>query len=271
MEKIFEQLPPDELINQLKLRKANLEQVLIYKENAKLKEAEGRLRIIHNKGNCQYYHVTTPKTNGKYINKENIQIAKNLAQKDYNKLIISAIEKQLKKISNILEEISKDTFAKVFESFSDDRQKLIEPVTLSNEEYAIRWQQEEYPKKTFQQDAPEFLVSTGLRVRSKSEVIIAETLIRMNIPFKYEYPLKLKSFNVHPDFYCLNVRTRQEFVWEHFGMLDDSDYLKTTLEKLDLYERSGYFQGVNLITTRETRDKPLNIKAIESKIKQFLL
>ena len=41
--------------------------------------------------------------------------------------------------------------------------------------------------------------------------------------------------HLHPDFYCLNLRTRQEFAWEHFGMMDDPDYASTTAEKLRLY------------------------------------
>ncbi|MFQ6929598.1 MAG: hypothetical protein ACLRR3_00115 [Eubacterium sp.] len=40
-------------------------------------------------------------------------------------------------------------------------------------------------------------------------------------------PLRLKGYGtVKPDFTVLNKRTRHEYVWEHFGMMDDSIYVK---------------------------------------------
>ena len=83
------------------------------------------------------------------------------------------------------------------------------------------------------------------RVRSKSEVIIADTLARHGVPYRYEYPLKLKSGRdgafrtIHPDFLCLNVRTRAEFYWEHFGLMDDPDYLERTLAFIRLFKCSS--------------------------------
>lgn len=271
MKKVHEELPPDTLLNQLLARKTILQQILASKEKTKQAAPKGHLRIIKNKGCAQYYHVTKPKSNGKYICKKDIQIARALVQRDYDKVLLPELQKELGRINSLISALSKHPLSKIYEAFSMERQKLIEPITLPTNQYVNLWLQEDYHKKPFSPDAPKYYTSTGLRVRSKSEIIIAETLIRMKIPFKYEYPLKLKAFNVHPDFYCLNTRTRQEFIWEHFGMLDDFDYLKSAMEKLDLYEQSGIFQGVNLITTRETKDKPLNTKAIETKISQFLL
>ena len=65
----------------------------------------------------------------------------------------------------------------------------------------------------------------GERVRSKSEAMIADTLYRLKIPYKYECPLTIRrktgtsrnTKTIYPDFTCLNVRLRQEFVWEHFN------------------------------------------------------
>ena len=41
-------------------------------------------------------------------------------------------------------------------------------------------------------DAPLLETSRGERVRSKSEVIIADTLDRLKIPYRYEFPHQLK-------------------------------------------------------------------------------
>lgn len=281
MNAVYEQFPPDELMKHLFLRKERLERLLVIKEKAKLKEPEGTLRVIRNKGTVQYYQATnlteenenSGKINPKvrYIPKKHDSLIKALAQKEYNSKIIAETKHELQQLNKYIESISKSNFQIVSKSFSMEKQKLIEPVTLNDEEYVSRWLMEEYIKKGFAEDVPEIFTSTGLRVRSKSELIIAETLSRMEIPFRYEYPLKLKEFNVHPDFFCLNVRTRKEFAWEHFGMLDDSEYAKCAVKKIRNYEQNGYSLGKKLIVTMETQNNPINSRHIERIIKQHLL
>jgi len=73
----------------------------------------------------------------------------------------------------------------------------------------------------------------GTRVRSKSEALISNSLERWEVPQLYEMPLILKGYGkVRPDFMVLNVRTRQEYIWEHLGMLDDPVYLEKAMKKI---------------------------------------
>ena len=117
----------------------------------------------------------------------------------------------------------------------------------------------------------ELFTTKGERVRSKSEVLIADSLNRLGIPYRYEYPLKLKNgITVHPDFLCLNVRTRQEFYWEHFGMMDNPEYTENAIHKLQQYSENNLHPGINLILTMETISNPLNLKYIEQQIKNYL-
>lgn len=52
---------------------------------------------------------------------------------------------------------------------------------------------------------------TDERVRSKSEVIIADILNQEGIPYRYECPLQLKGWGkVYPDFTVLSERERPE-------------------------------------------------------------
>lgn len=74
-----------------------------------------------------------------------------------------------------------------------------------------------------------------------------------------------------PDFYCLNIRTRREFVWEHFGMMDDLDYVESVVRKTELYQESGISTFNGLIVTMETRKHPLNTVVIEKMIKKYLI
>jgi hypothetical protein len=93
----------------------------------------------------------------------------------------------------------------------------------------------------------------------------------MNIPYRYEYSLELKDGRtLYPDFLCLNVHSRKEYYWEHFGMMDDQEYLERTIQKLKLYSENKIFPGKNLIITMESQAYPLNVKQIENLVKEFL-
>jgi hypothetical protein len=103
------------------------------------------------------------------------------------------------------------------------------------------------------------------------------------VPYRYEFPLLMdKNANypdfsdydfcrLHPDFYCLNLRTRGEFAWEHFGMMDDLEYAARAAEKIQLYQENGFFPGKNLIITMETSKKPLSSRGLKNLIKEYLL
>ena len=98
----------------------------------------------------------------------------------------------------------------------------------------------------------------------------------MNIPYHYEFPIKLlaedgSKITVHPDFLCLNPRTRKEFLWEHFGRMDDIEYATGTVRKLKLFAKNDIFPGKNLITTHETSDQPLNTSLIKKIAEEFLI
>ena len=120
-------------------------------------------------------------------------------------------------------------------------------------------------------DLPELYTAKGERVRSKSEVMIADLLNKETIPYRYEYPLYLKGFDlVYPDFTVLNVKKRKEIYWEHFGMMDDSEYVEKAMKKITVYAQNGIFPGINLIVTFETRKTPLNQKMAMLVIKEYL-
>ena len=117
-----------------------------------------------------------------------------------------------------------------------------------------------------------FITNRNERVRSKIEVNIANMLDKYNVPYKYEYPMSLvKGETIYPDFLCLNVRTRKEIIWEHFGMMDDIGYLRKNYAKLQSYQLHGYMLGKNLITTFETSKQPLDSRIIKATIETYLM
>lgn len=137
-----------------------------------------------------------------------------------------------------------------------------------DEDFIAAWQHLPYTGKPFEINAPEFFTSTGVRVRSKSEIIIADALDRAGIPYRYEFPASIKGWGtLYPDFTCLDVRTRKEIIWEHFGLMGDTDYSENTLQKIAHYAASGYILGKNLIATFESGTTPLSAKQVQGYIK----
>ena len=146
----------------------------------------------------------------------------------------------------------------LYNSLNEIRQELITPVYTPAEDTLNLWNNVQYNSLDIPDDTPDFYSDNGEQVRSKSELIIANKLKQHNIPYKYEYPLVLSTgVTVHPDFTCLNINTRQEFIWEHFGIMGDSDYMNKTLKKINDYAKSGYVLGRNFIATFESSSIPL--------------
>lgn len=90
---------------------------------------------------------------------------------------------------------------------------------------------------------------SGIWVRSKSEVIIANILYRSGIDFQYEEKLYYNSNQwKEPDF---TIRHNgKTWYWEHLGLLGDEQYNENWQEKKQIFKNLGVFDFV--ITTRES-------------------
>lgn len=269
----YELLPPDTLTQHLKDHRLALLNLLNLKIKTQKNLPQGHLRIEQKKGARapQFYHFTNPAyTHGTYIPAANQILARRLAQKDYDTKLIKILRQQLTLIEKLIV-VTENKISGLYTKSCPARQKLITPVTLTDQQYIEEWKNITWQPQPFAVDAPEFFTARGEQVRSKSEVIIADTLTRLNIPYRYEYPLVLKNGRIfHPDFLCLNIHTRQEFIWEHFGMMDLPEYAAKTVSKLKVFNENKIYPGRNLILTMETADVPLSSRQIENLITEFL-
>ena len=216
-----------EIEQQTRNRLAELNALVELKMRSLQKAPDGTLRVTQSNHSVQFYHRKNPADNtGVYIPKSNETLAVQLAQKDYDKKVLAAARKETKILTGFLNSYShlfknNSLAEKIFQIIHKSRRPLVTPVQLSDEEYAEHWQAINF-KKDFIPENQNYLTAKGEAVRSKSEILIADTLNRMKIPYHYEFPIKLLSENgtkttFHPDFLCLNRRTRKEFLWEHFG------------------------------------------------------
>ena len=207
-----------------------------------------------------------------YLSKSDLPLILALAQKDYDLKVLRLAEEEQKKLARFIRTYPDLTPEQVYEQLSSDRQLLVTPIRQPDEVYVRQWLSVDYPKKPFPEDYPELFTSSGERVRSKSEVIIADTLLRMGIPYRYEFPVHFPGAGTfHPDFTVLNVRLRKEYYWEHLGMMADPEYAEAALSKIDIYEKNGCFPGSKLILTHETEKHPLQTRMISAIIQEYLL
>lgn len=274
--KTLELLPPDTILASVQKRAEELLFIIEEKKRSLSKAPAGRIKLIRRGGNIHCYHVTSSaKPAGKYIPVSEQKFIKALIQKEYDQTVLAELQYQLKLIDNFIKKYNPSMVRELFGSRGELRRSYISPVTLSDEDYAARWLAQSYKCKSFREGEPEFLTSRGERVRSKSEMIIADILAKNNIPYKYELPQQMKAAGgklipVYPDFTCVNLRTRQEFLWEHLGRMDDSDYSMKTVMKLRTYSKNDFIPGKNLILTMECDGIPLDRKEVEILVKTFL-
>ena len=255
-------------------RKAYLEDVIRTKSKLLKGKLEGRLRTCRIKGNYYYYLVKEKgDTTGKYISKKDMHLAERIAQREYNERMLHAAEKELSILNRLLKYYKSDVLEYVYPNLSEGKRRIVKSDYLTDEEYACLWESQSYVPKEIDDNVPELYTEKNERVRSKSEIIIANTLLSMNIPYKYEMPLKLKAIwtRIHPDFTVLNKRTRKVYYWEHFGMMDDLDYVKKNMKKLDVYIKNGIYVGDQLILTTETSTEPLQTSVIKQMINKYLI
>ena len=231
---------------------------------------EGSVRIIKHRDGYQFFHRTDPKdTSGVYIPKKEFQKARSLVQKKYDEKILEASREQLKLLNRFLDQYDADILKKIFEKSGEARKNMIRAVELPDEEYIHMWQAFEYSGKPFHEGAAEHYTMKHERVRSKSEVMIANALFQAGIEYRYEAPVLLGNIVVYSDFTALRMYDREDIRWEHAGLIDDSDYRNETLAKIELYEENGFFLGENLIVTAETQKRPLNLREINRLIRHY--
>ena len=235
----------------------------------KMKIPEGcKLSSIKHGNVYQYYKKEAGMNgNGIYIKRENMDMAKKLAQIEYDEKLIVELQKSIVSLERLEAKWLDDPFEVTLNKMISGKRVLVNCPFISDDLYISNWKSQKYEGLSFKEGYPEYYTRRGLRVRSKSEVIIADILDEMSIPFHYEKPLLLNNIFVHPDFTILNIKERREIYWEHFGMMDDMDYRNNAFNKIRNYESNGFYQYDSLICTFETGKYPMNTKDIRNMIK----
>lgn len=195
-----------------------------------------------------------------------------------NQLVVKEyLSQTLKDLSN--EQAAYAMYLKQHEQGSNHAQKFLESNSLFSEiisEYYLptseeikQWISEPYDSNP---KYPEQLIHktyNGDFVRSKSESFIHIALTENHIPFRYEAALQLGKKTIYPDFTIRHPVTGVLYYWEHFGMIDNPEYLEKMLAKLRLYISNNIIPSANLIVTFETGERPLDPEYVNHIIEHY--
>lgn len=253
---------------------------MLHSESASISDAilrlpSGSLRVHKSGNSMQYYCRDDNASKWTYISKSQMSRAKALAQKSYLRLLLAKLKAEYKHLSKFLAAVEADSFEEIYSSLHEGRRRLVSPESqfVPDRKYIDDWISSPFLPKSTENLSTSFYSDNNEHMRSKSEVLIANSLKSHRIPYKYECPLMLKGNTspIHPDFTILNVASRRTMYWEHLGMLDDFGYLNDALERIAIYEKNGIWPGRDLIITIESRKNPLNTRIINEKIRELIL
>lgn len=258
----------------LKIEVNELKEIIKETENRLKNVPKGHLRIQKKKNKVEYYYKDEEKGsksgNGRYMKKSEHNLARQIVQRDYDTNILKRAKARVAAIEEFLDKYRKTNIRTVWEKVDPYRKELLNTILLSDEEFVKQWIAVSYKGKEFIDEEKEILTERGERVRSKSEKIIADKLYMLGIPYRYECPIILKgNIKVHPDFTILKMPEREEVYLEHFGMMDDIEYVDKVLYKMSTYEKNGIYLGVNLFVTHETSRNPLNTKTLDGMLRKL--
>lgn len=241
----------------------------------KLRNApEETLRVRRQDGAIRYYSRRKGETDGRYLGRESVETIRLLEEKDYYSDLLAAAKQEehdLTALKNTLEKMP--DYRAVFLSMPREKRHLISPYEHKCEQ-KNEWA--DIFNKKYVSSEINLISQNGEHVRSKSELIIADRLKAAGIEYYYEDPVILSEdssincFYWHPDFKVLNKRTGKQYYWEHFGMLDNTDYCKSCQEKIEIYSQYGYYPGDNLIITTESSTHSLNLNYVDRIIAKYL-
>lgn len=247
--------------NRLLKQKTNIEQKIADIEKKLLPCPEGHLTFSRCGKYVNWYHKTPGRK--RYIPTSERTLVQQLALKKYYTLQLESLSQELTAINSYLSRCAHNNHK--LENFFE---KSPEMANLAGSLCSFQNKQQLWANETYQKNPlnPEGLIhktTLNYNVRSKSEVLITYVLSNKGIAFRYECGLALNGSIIYPDFTIKHPKTDEIYYWEHFGMMDSEAYITRTTNKLKLYITNGIIPSIQLITTYETKEHPLDIETVE--------
>lgn len=253
----------------------NLQELIKYTENELSALPDGRFSWgkRSNGSFCFYNKVNNKRL---YISSENHNLAEQLAKKEYLLRLKKAAEDELSSVKFFQKKYHPEIKFNIYSDLHESYKCFVKPAIKDAEMKISDWNSNEHVPFLDHPEALKFLTKAGDYVRSKSEMLIANTLYEYSskLSYIYEPTIEIKTSNgtnlLHPDFGIINLRNGERFYWEHAGLIEFEDYMNGFVWKQRQYESIGIIPGRNLIITMETRRHPLDYKTVVNQINNIL-
>lgn len=206
-----------------------------------------------------------------YIKKKDKILAEKLAIKKYLSALLEDLQKEKSATDMYLRHCPREKKSDIIFSDSDTLQNLLSPYFSPLSKELDDWMKSPYENNLKHPEHLTQKVGANEFVRSKSEAMIVKLLKHYKIPYRYESLLLLDEMEIYPDFTIRHPKTGEVYIWEHFGLLDKPEYVKNMLSKMQIYTSNGILPGINLITTYETKGKPLTFEMVEMMVNYYFL
>ena len=229
-------------------------------------------------GKPRYYHRIPSENTGEpaiyqYISNKKKALKTALKRKEIIKRCLPILYHNIK-LEELIMSKYKRCDPKEIESSLPDTYSDVSCDSLYNDvdkkKSALTWEQESYKRNDYYPENLKNNTISGIKVRSKSEGIIADLLTTYDIPFRYEAQLVLDKTTIYPDFTILRPKDGKILFWEHFGMADDNRYSVSMHRKIDTYIENKITPGINLIMSFETDNQAIDPMAITTMIKAYI-
>ena len=224
---------------------------------------EGKLLYQNNGSYKQFLQLTNE--NGKNVRRginRDEQKIRALASKEFCSRAMPILENNISALrkaiarqipfdpGSSLESLTK-SYAMLPEEYFFDRDKLVISAGLDEElidkiKRHEAWWKTPYTEYWGYPERKTKTTSRGQKVRSISELLIAEALYKYSIPFHYEEELKIGEKTFAPDF-TFEDAGYTKFYLDYFGMMSDPVYARRNFNKLREYHDFGLVPGDNLI------------------------
>lgn len=253
--------------NAIKRKKEQIVKELEKINNLEKKFPQGELFCAKNGSRYKWYLKNQQGT--EYLTKSNRNVAETMALKKYyvykkqeltNDLV--ACDAYLKKM-----QLDEDRAERLLSH--PEYARLLEKHFIPKKEELWKWQNENYERNEFHKENLVIKGTQGKMLRSKSEAIIDMMLYKNRIPFHYEEKIVLDGMAFYPDFVIRHPETGDYYYWEHFGMMDEEEYLNHACSKIKRYCQNGMIPSVNLIMTFETKEHPLSVEKVDLIIQEY--
>lgn len=232
------------------------------------------VKIRVHKGITEIY-VRRPDASGnlreEYIGKRNSQAAAKYAGIFYGKKLLPVLESELNLLLRFKKEYRPQDKYAVYHALPDQIREIVNPLVCDFRTIAKNWEGESGQDNDYPfEEGSCYLTRKGERVRSRAELIIADILAELELPYKYEAAYYFENGrHSFPDFTILSPKDGREYYLEYFGLMSDPDYAQNALEKIRRYAASA--DANRFIYIFESSAVSLDTKAVKNLIFRYFL